>query len=58
MFLKAVCDCEPCLVNTDYIMEVYDLNKEKVKAYTIEDKYPYYIKRDEWNRFMEEDNAM
>ena len=31
MFLKAICDDEPCMVNTDFIIEVYDL-EEKVSV--------------------------
>ena len=54
MFLKAICDNEPCLVNTDYVMEVYDLDHEDVRAYTIDNQYPYYIPRSEWERFMAE----
>ena len=51
MFLKAVCDGEDCLVNTDYIMEVYDLNEPEVRAYTIDSDYAYYIKQEDWKLF-------
>ena len=54
MFLKAMCDNESCLVNTDYVMEVYDLDHKEVRAYTIDSQYPYYILKSEWERFMAE----
>lgn len=58
MFLKATCDNEPCLVNTDYVMEVYDLDNKEVRAYTIDNKYPYYIPRSEWEKFMAEQSQI
>ena len=51
MFLKAICDSEECLVNTDYIMEVYDLDKLEIRAYTIDSDYAYYIKQEDWELF-------
>ena len=58
MFLKAMCDNEPCLVNTDYVMEVYDLDYKEVRAYTIDNQYPYYIPKSEWERFMAEQSQI
>ena len=55
MFIKAVCDEHECLVNTDYIIEVYDLNKSQVRAYTMEMNYPYFIDSDVWNKFLIDD---
>lgn len=53
MFIKAICDGNDCLVNTDYIIEVYDLDKPRVRAYTMDMNYPYMILRSDWEEFMD-----
>lgn len=53
MFIKAICDDRECVVNTDYIIEVYNLDKPKVEAYTMEMNYPYFIEKTEWEDFMD-----
>ena len=52
-FLMAICDKEQCLVNTDFIIEVYDLYEDTVRAYTMDSDYPYYIEAKEWEHFLE-----
>lgn len=54
MFLPAICDKEECLVNVDFIVEVYDLNKPKVKAYTMDSEYPFYIDNEVFNDWLSE----
>ena len=56
MFLKAICDDEPCMVNTDFIIEVYDLGEIRVRAYTMDINYPYMILRSDWEDFIDETN--
>lgn len=56
MFLKAICDDEPCMVNTDFIIEVYDLDELRVRAYTMDMNYPYMILRSDWEDFIDETN--
>ena len=52
MFIEAVCDGNKCLVNTDYIIEVYDLDKGKVRAFTMDINYPYYIEKNVWEKYL------
>ena len=51
MFLPATCDKEPCLVNMDFIVEIYDMDKPYVKAYTMESDFPYYIAKEDFDTF-------
>lgn len=48
MFIKAICDGNECLLNTDYIIEVYDLDQPRVRAYTMDMNYPYMILSSDW----------
>lgn len=49
MFLPATCDKEPCLVNMDFIVEIYDMDKPYVKAYTMDSDFPYYISKEDFD---------
>ena len=52
MFLPAICDSEKCLVNTDFIVEIYDLDKSEVRAYAMDSDYPYFISKQYFDAFL------
>lgn len=55
MILKAKYDNHDCYINSDYIMDVFDLDKPEVKAYCIDfDRGAYLIKQDEFLRWKNE----
>lgn len=49
MFVPAVCDKEKCLVNVDFIVEIYDMDKSRVKAYTMDSEFPFYIDKEDFD---------
>ena len=51
MFLPATCDRQSCLVNMDFIVEIYDIDKPYVKAYTMDSDFPYYIAKEDFDTF-------
>ena len=51
MFIKAMRNGNPCLVNTDYIVDIYEAD-EGFKAFALDDS-GYLISQDEMKRAME-----
>lgn len=50
MFVPATCDNEKCLVNVDFIVEIYDIDKPRVKAYTMDSgEFPFYIDKEDFD---------
>jgi len=55
MWVPATCDDKQCIVNTDYLVEVYDLDCDEVVAYAIDSEFPYLIPQDVFISYLQGD---
>ncbi len=56
-FIEAIYDEKPCLLNMDYVMDIFPVH-DGYKAYTMDfDRGAYLINRNEFNKWRGEENS-
>lgn len=55
MFIKATYDGEPCLINTDYIVDIFNADKWIADVYVLDvDREPYKVEQGEIRKLIAE----
>ena len=58
MFIEATYDGEKCLLNTDYIVDIFDADSFSPKVFVLDvDRLPYRIKQEDLKKVLEEVNG-